>query len=596
MRSILALVRRFSTDERGVFAVIFGLLAIVLVAAAGAVVDYTSMEQARTRAQIALDSAALGLAPTIYNDPTTEELMASALAIVTERLGATNTTIDITNAIVDKPNGTLRFTASVTVPMAFVQLIGFPSLTANIMSEATKGSIDIEVAVALDNTGSMSGDMDFLKQALNTLIEIVVADQQVPTYSKMALAPYAAALNVGSYAADVRGAAPAGKSITNLNWAESIMDISGATKANPVVITTATNHGYVTGDIVYINSVSGMTQLNSKFYKVVYKTATTFALQTTAGANVNGTSYSTYSSSSSDKVRKCIITSCEVVASASGHGFQTGDLVRIMDTSSSTFNSKNYTITRRDSGRFSLNDTSSTSTSNPLSSNGNAYCTLYGCEYYYFLRSNGSYATWRITDCVSERMTKTYTEDPPSDTPIGAVYTSNGTCGIAQPITPLTSDKDVLYAQSAAMTDGGNTAGHIGTAWAWYLLSPEFAYLWSAPSRPAAYGTEDLLKVAVLMTDGEYNTQYCNGVVTSTIACSAPDTSLQQARSLCTAMKAKGIIVYTVGFGVTGGSAKSVLDFCATDTAKAFYPKTGADLVRDFAAIGQNITELRLSM
>ena len=90
----------------------------------------------------------------------------------------------------------------------------------------------------------------------------------------------------------------------------------------------------------------------------------------------------------------------------------------------------------------------------------------------------------------------------------------------------------------------GGTAGHLGTAWAWYTLAPNWESLWSSASQPKAYGTADLRKIAILMTDGEYNTEYdTNGVKTG-----LPDAGTQvngnsatQAKALCTAMKAKGI-------------------------------------------------------
>ncbi|RYE58598.1 MAG: pilus assembly protein, partial [Rhizobiaceae bacterium] len=66
MHGIITLLRRFRSDERGVFAVLFGVFAIVLIAAAGAVVDFTRIELARTKAQQALDSAALGLQPKMF--------------------------------------------------------------------------------------------------------------------------------------------------------------------------------------------------------------------------------------------------------------------------------------------------------------------------------------------------------------------------------------------------------------------------------------------------------------------------------------------------------------------------------------------------
>lgn len=69
--------------------------------------------------------------------------------------------------------------------------------------------------------------------------------------------------------------------------------ITAATAANPVVITSAA-HDFSNGDYVYISTVAGMTELNSNTYKVSNKTTNTFELQTVAGASVNGTAYTAY--------------------------------------------------------------------------------------------------------------------------------------------------------------------------------------------------------------------------------------------------------------------------------------------------------------
>jgi len=596
MRGFIELLKRFHSDERGVFAVLFGLMAIVLIATAGAVVDYTQIEQARTRAQQALDSAALGLLPTIY-DATEDELIASAQALVEERLAMSSTDVSIDDATPNTDTGTLLLSGSVTVPMAFVQLIGIPTVTAKISAEATRGSVDLEVAVALDNTGSMKYDIDDLQTALEELIDLVVQEDQEPTYSKMAIIPWSEAVNVGDLADEIRGSVPAGKTITNLRWMASQVDVSGITKANPAVVTTASNHGFATGDVIYLANISGMSQVNNKYYKVVYKTATTFSLQTTAGVNVNSSSYSTYSSSTSDKARKCLITSCEIVVTATGHGFATGDHVHIVGTSNSSYNDETYTVTSRTADTFSLDGEKSTSSTDPRATGGTAYCTEYLCEYYYFEDDDGDWRTYQITDCVTERATDTYTDAPPSTTLLGANYESNGVCDIDQDITPLTADTDVLYDESDDMDDHGSTAGHLGTAWAWYMLSPEFGYLWpDAENVPADYDEPNLLKVAIIMTDGVYNRQYCNGVRTGIIDCDAPDDTAVQAAELCEAMKDEGIVVYTVGYNIADDSdEETLLEDCASSDDKAFFPDDGGDLVDTFQEIGQNITDLRLS-
>lgn len=67
-------------------------------------------------------------------------------------------------------------------------------------------------------------------------------------------------------------------------------NITGATQANPVVITSAA-HGYSNGDRVIIQNVSGMTQLNNREFTVANVAANTFEL-----SGVNGTGFTAYSS------------------------------------------------------------------------------------------------------------------------------------------------------------------------------------------------------------------------------------------------------------------------------------------------------------
>lgn len=73
----------------------------------------------------------------------------------------------------------------------------------------------------------------------------------------------------------------------------SAVVISGATKANPVVI-TATSHGLANGDEVLISGVVGMTELNGQRVVVANKDTNTFECR-----GVDGTNYTTYSSAGS---------------------------------------------------------------------------------------------------------------------------------------------------------------------------------------------------------------------------------------------------------------------------------------------------------
>jgi len=152
---------------------------------------------------------------------------------------------------------------------------------------------------------------------------------------------------------------------------------------------------------------------------------------------------------------------------------------------------------------------------------------------------------------------------------------------------PLTNNKVVLKGLVDSFVADGYTAGHIGTAFAWYALSPKWSSVWPMESQPAAYGTETTKKIAILMSDGEYNTHY-NG--------NGDGDASAQAKSICTNMKATGITVYAVGFELGEGStAEDVLKSCATDPNKYFDAEDGDDLQQAFRHIALSISALYLS-
>lgn len=74
---------------------------------------------------------------------------------------------------------------------------------------------------------------------------------------------------------------------------EAATNISGATAANPVVVTSA-SHGLLTGDTAYITGITGMTELNGNHYKVTVLSSSTFSLQDFNGDNIDGSAYTAY--------------------------------------------------------------------------------------------------------------------------------------------------------------------------------------------------------------------------------------------------------------------------------------------------------------
>ncbi len=189
-------------------------------------------------------------------------------------------------------------------------------------------------------------------------------------------------------------------------------------------------------------------------------------------------------------------------------------------------------------------------------------------------------------------------------------YNNSGSCtSPSEQIVPLTTDKALLKDRIDAFTADGSTAGALGTAWAWYLLSPKWNSIWPTESKAGSYGDLTVLgpkgaprlqKIAVLMTDGIYNT---TGGTSYGDTSSQATTISQTAGQLCTAMKAAGVKVYTVGFQLGGSQlAIDTLRNCASTapedpagTSSYFFnAANGDELKAAFRQIALQLTTLRL--
>jgi Flp pilus assembly protein TadG len=603
-----AFLRRFARARRGAVAVQFAAIVLPLAVLSLGLIDVNQASMSKRSLQDALDAAALIVAKSSAStnaqaDAIGDQALAAQLASMNSNDG---TLVSSTFTLGGTNNTTVLADASMSVTPVVANLWLQGNMSIGAHSEVLRASYDLEVALVLDVTTSMAGTkLTDLKSAATSLVTLVVKDSQTPYYSKMSIVPYANAVNVGSTnAATVRGAVPAAKTITGASWASgTAKTITGITKANPAVV-TATSHGFNNGDRVYISGVSGMTQVNGNVYTVANKTTNTFQL-----SGVNSTNYNSYSSGGAPRVTKCLATDCEVVVTSNGHGFANNAYVYITGVGGMTnINNAAWLVTNSSTNTFWL-DNSFGPNYSAFSSNGSAYCTTNGCQYQRFTNNSGGVRIHQISTCVSERTTNAYTDAAPSTTLLGTNYPASGNPCLSNTITPLTSTKATLNSAISGLSSTSSSGGHIGVAWGWYSISPNFSSIFTGTSTPASYTAPHIKKVLILMTDGEYNSSYCNGVISQDstsgsgstsdhINCNAPNgNTYTQSLALCTAMKQQGVIVYTVGFqiGATETNALNLVNTCATDSAHVYMPSTGTALQDAFEAIGADIASLRIS-
>jgi Flp pilus assembly protein TadG len=209
--------------------------------------------------------------------------------------------------------------------------------------------------------------------------------------------------------------------------------------------------------------------------------------------------------------------------------------------------------------------------------------------------------------CVVDRDgAKAYTDDVPTGTSLlGRSNTGLSpyySCPAAtfRPLTDLSNPSTRASFKTAIdnMDATGATAGQIGAAWGWYLLSPKWSSIFG--SSAGAANSNQVRKIVILLTDGIFNTAYNNGGNALSGTPSGMDplvtgSSPYQALRLCENMRAPGsdITIFTVGF-TTPTAAEDILKTCSG--AANFYPADSAgDLTKTFAKIAAELVNLRVS-
>lgn len=249
---------------------------------------------------------------------------------------------------------------------------------------------------------------------------------------------------------------------------------------------------------------------------------------------------------------------------------------------------------------------------------GKSYCKPYKSGKWVYLPGGTLEATYTIDDtCVHERDgAHAFNDAPPGE---NETYTFNSAAGTVQTLTdnsflterqptwdsnnnewdapssscsdhpplPLTDDVNALKQYVDDLNPGGYTAGHQGTMWGWYLISPHWGNIWAATAgedaRPFDYDEPDTAKALIMMTDGSFNRVYHSG----------QGNSSQQAISTCDVAKANGIVIYTVAFQAPNDAA-ATLEACASGPEYSHTPENSQELEDAYQAIATSISDLRI--
>lgn len=221
----LHIVYDFKSDERGTVAMIFGIMMTALLFLAGMAVDYTRAMNVRTRVSDAADAAALAAGRALMaGGMSANEIRALALKYFNENVKSVNgqATVGTPKINVNTQTGGVTIDVDSKVKLTLARIMGKQTLDFPISTAVNFSQKDIEIGMALDITGSMGNRDDSgqtkivgLQRAFESFANRLIRDDSESRQKvRIALAPYSASINLGSYADDASARRSSDKCVT----------------------------------------------------------------------------------------------------------------------------------------------------------------------------------------------------------------------------------------------------------------------------------------------------------------------------------------------------------------------------------------------
>lgn len=219
---------RFVAEERGGAVPMFALAIVPVIGLMGAAVDYSRGNAARTAMLGAVDATALMLSRDAAT-MTPAEIQAKANTYFTAQYNRPEVANVQLTASLNSPQAgsfTLTLTATGNVPTTFTKLLGQTKLDISTTADVKWGIKKLELALVLDNTGSMAqnGKLTQLKSAAHTLLTTLQNAAKQPGDVKVSIIPFDTSVKVGTGYKDEFWIDYTVKNIQKNNWTGCVID------------------------------------------------------------------------------------------------------------------------------------------------------------------------------------------------------------------------------------------------------------------------------------------------------------------------------------------------------------------------------------
>ncbi len=186
-------IRDFAADSGGNFAIMTAVLAVPILFAAAYMIDVSTITRTKTELQQSLDAAVLAVA---REGKDVSDDVANRIA---EQFLSGNFDPEYTKLSVTRVGTEFTVKAQTTAKMAFGGLLGYSSWPINASSSADIAYASYEIALVLDQTGSMAGGkLTALKDAVVGLVDSMSTQVNDKDKLKFAMVPFNNFVNVGA--------------------------------------------------------------------------------------------------------------------------------------------------------------------------------------------------------------------------------------------------------------------------------------------------------------------------------------------------------------------------------------------------------------
>ena len=580
-------LNRFKTDQTGQVVVLFALMLVPICTVCGFCLDYQTKLQRVQKVQAVLDAAVLAAARVKQAGETeavTKASIATFLSPQIEDLGGLACDTPIVTLTAD---GQILAKIDCAQTTSLMQLVGAEEMLFHVEAASHYSIGRLDAAFIFDASDSMNSDnrLPDLKIAAKEAVDLLLpsgAPAEAIEHTRLAMASYSTLLNAGPYFEHVTDTTPTRTYYHTTETALTDADLApgdllgdlfiGLYDAdNGDLIAELGNNAVIRVENSELDDMAIAVTLNSShsLFDKVESMRLELSGEESADKAEDVPPYSLYGDSG--------------IADLDGERWQSGDYtLRVRAYEENGLSGLKVFDEELDFQLFIDGDTTTASQSYTLTSTcvweregADAFTDAPPGPGNYFAYQQA----WFEEDAALPLGGKWFV----GFNTFGERRITTEVCATKSPL-ELTNDRTKLINYISALTTDDATAGHLGIAWSWYLISDRWNALFDGDAEPVAFTDPDTTKAIVLMTDGNFN---FFGHMTL-------GSSPQQARALCDNIKLKDVSIYAVAFKAPV-SGQRVLKYCASDPGYYFNAQNADDLKKAYKEIALSLSDLRLS-